>query len=235
MSNWHTDLPLGLPSDFDWSLVRTPDDAVSLICHLPNQDRGKAALALHQHRALVGDRAAYSGIMAAWDHDHVETFAAFGSQDAFASALLDVAPAPRRPRKQTMRCWRGVAVKTDAAAAAFGVSWTRNRDIACWFAFRFALLNLRPFVFRCDIDPGAIVALHNDRGEREVLVDPSQLRGEQIFIDGTDCYCDQFDPDSRAPNSLLNMWHEAAQRNSRRMRSREKQRVARQLHPRSMD
>jgi hypothetical protein len=127
-----------------------------------------------------------------------------------------------------MRCWRGIAVeKANPVDAAFGVSWTRNRDVACWFAFRFvdALPKLRPFVFRCDVDPDAITVLHNDRDEREVLVDPSMLWGERIYIEGTDCHCGQLDPDSRAPDDPLAMWLEAAQRLSRRRRSRELKRL----------
>jgi hypothetical protein len=170
-------------------------------------------------------------MMASWDHDHAVTIDAFGSQEEFASALREVAPVTRRPRRRAMRCWRGIAVETaNPVDAAFGVSWTTNRDVACWFAFQFVgrpdeQPDLRPFVFRCDIDPDAILVVHNDRDEREVLVDPSRLWGERIYVEGTDWHCGQLDPDSRAPNDLLAIWRDAAQRLSRRRRSREMQRL----------
>jgi hypothetical protein len=55
---WLRGLPFGLPEDFDYSLVRTADDAVDLIITLPNRDRGRAAVGLHKHRHVVGHRVA---------------------------------------------------------------------------------------------------------------------------------------------------------------------------------
>ena len=95
--NWLYDLPSGLPSNFDYSLVRTTDDACSMIWRLPNADRGKAAAELYDAREVVGHAVAYEGLMAAWDHDHGHVLAEFGDDQFFADALSDVAPPLRLP------------------------------------------------------------------------------------------------------------------------------------------
>lgn len=54
-SNWLDGLERGLPDDFDFCLVRTVDNARSLMLRLPNADRGIAAYLLF-HRALYNGR-----------------------------------------------------------------------------------------------------------------------------------------------------------------------------------
>jgi hypothetical protein len=51
---WLTSLVGGLPADFDYGMIRSADDARSLIPILPGHDRGAAARGLHGHRWLVG-------------------------------------------------------------------------------------------------------------------------------------------------------------------------------------
>ena len=55
---WLTRLVGGLPADFDYGVIRSADDARSLILMLPSHDRGMAARGLHDHRWLVGRDAA---------------------------------------------------------------------------------------------------------------------------------------------------------------------------------
>jgi hypothetical protein len=89
---WLASLIGGLPADFDYSVIRSVDDARLLILTLPSHDRGTAARGLHGHRWLVGRDAAYRGIMTAWDHDERDTIDAFGSPSQLIAALKDVAP-----------------------------------------------------------------------------------------------------------------------------------------------
>jgi hypothetical protein len=166
-SNWLDNLFLGLPPKFDYSLVRTADDACNMMFTLPNADRGTAAVKLYEARDVVGHDVAYQGLMAAWDHDHGHVLAAFGEDQSFVDCLSDVAPPLNLPNP--VRLWRGVEMMKDEdpASGASSVSWTRSHDVACWFAFRFE--KPRPFVFRVDLNPNCVVALHHHRGEREVL------------------------------------------------------------------
>lgn len=175
-SAWADRLPLGFPNNFDFSVVRTIADAETLICALPNSDRGEAAKKLYEHRK-IGKRVAYCGLILAWEHDHEELISAFGSEEELAAALRDVS-APSR-RKKPVRAWRGI----NNTRGAFGMSWTTDRDIACWFAMRYLEHRPTPSVLVCDLYPEAIVTEHNGRHEWELIVDPIELATLDVFLD----------------------------------------------------
>jgi hypothetical protein len=174
---WRNTIYLGLPEGFDFSNIRTVGDAFHLIVSLPNSQRGIAAKRLYEHRDIVGRRVAYRGLIEAWQHDHAAVRLAFGSDIAFAAALRDVAPA--RTSEKRIIAWRG----TDHVDAAFGESWTTNRDVACWFAIHSSRKTKTPFVFRCVLDPEDIVIQYNGRKEHELIVDPAQLVFAVVTID----------------------------------------------------
>jgi len=97
----------GLPDDFNFACIRCERDAELLMGTLPNRDRGEAAVGLF--RALgapLDKRVVYSGLLAAWDHDHCEVLSAFGDQQAFADALRTVAEPSSR--KKPVQAWRGI-------------------------------------------------------------------------------------------------------------------------------
>jgi hypothetical protein len=170
-TSWHDRLPYGLPRGFDYNLIRTANDAMKLIIALPNRDRGTAAKALYRRRKILGEKVAHSGLIEAWQHDHVEVTSAFGGRSEFVQALRTVS-APSE-RKRMVRAWRGVS----DLDAAYGLSWTTDRDTACWFAMRHYERHQTPFVFFCNLGPDAIAAEYNGRNERELIVDPTSLFG----------------------------------------------------------
>ena len=223
--NWLYDLPSGLPSNFDYSLVRTTDDACSMIWRLPNADRGKAAAELYDAREVVVHAVAYEGLMAAWDHDHGHVLAEFGDDQFFADALSDVAPPLRLPNP--IRLWRGVEIAEgeDPTCAATCVSWTRSRDVACWFAFRFE--RPRPFVFRVDLDPCCVIAVHHHRREREVLVNPEALGWGPVVLDGSQIKLESLEPDATAPDHLIERWRRRCEQERERRRTRRAQQLER--------
>lgn len=175
--SWEDGLPFGLPSNFDFDVVRTVGDAATLLFKLPNSHRGEAAKSLYEHRRIGGKRVAYRGLILAWEHDHQELISAFDSEEALAAALREVSPPSRR--KKPVRAWRGI----DNIRGALGMSWTTDRDIACWFAMRQFAYRPTPCVLVCDLYPQAIVAEHNGRGECELIVDPIELETHAIFLD----------------------------------------------------
>jgi hypothetical protein len=162
--HWLEGLEFGLPDDFDFTVVKTKDDAASLMFRLPNADRGQAGRGLFDHRQTVGSDVAFSGLMDLWDHDHGQVAGAFGCVEYFLDALRIVAPPTRR--KRPLRVWRGV----DCVAGIAGPSWTTNRDVACWFAMRYAPVT--PLVATCVLLPDDVIAEHNGRGESEVITSP---------------------------------------------------------------
>jgi hypothetical protein len=209
---WLDGLPFGLPKDFDYSLIRTADDAFSFMAALPNRDRGRAAAGLHKHRHVVGPRVAHAGMMAAWDHDHREMHEAFGDQLKLADALRDTAPPITR--KKRLRVWRGIFVdKGDPSDAVIGLSWTRNRDVACWFAMRWHGCNpaLRPFVFEMVAEPAEIIAFHNGRSEFEAIIHPLAIDADcTCWIEGENISVNQLD--GRAPDVAVERWRRSFER-----------------------
>jgi hypothetical protein len=63
--------------------------------------------------------------------------------------------------------YRG-ASDTDAKTAAKGVSWTTNRDVACWFAYRYR--SEQPIVLCAHVDASEVVYYEDNRYEQEVIL-----------------------------------------------------------------
>lgn len=217
--HWSHGLPYGLPDNFDFDVVRTKDDVETLLFTLPNRDRGIAARAVWEQRKQVGNAVAYAALMEAWDHDDRVLVEAFETMDVFAAALRAVAPPLKR--KRSLKVWRGVAVlKAHPGPAAIGLSWTRSRDVACWFATQHRGIGdvpgIRPFVFTATLDPAAIIAFHNARPEQEVLVDPAALDTEHemggLLVDGMASCSIALEPDAVGPPDVLERWRIAGLR-----------------------
>jgi hypothetical protein len=224
---WLRDLSGGLPPDFDYGVIRSVADAKALILVLPNCDRGQAAVGLHRNRLSIGVGATYLGIMAAWDHDHRETVDAFGSIEQFIGALRDVAPPLDLQAPKHMEIWRGAVVdRDDALRCAIGLSWTRSRSVACWFALHGYVPALQPslvpVVLHANLDQSAIVAKHKARAEQEVIVDVNRLclANGTVSLDGANIslggirFAD-FDPDGTAVAQLIARWRLASARYER--------------------
>lgn len=60
-----------------------------------------------------------------------------------------------------------------------GMSWTRSMDIAVWFAKRF---DRNGSVYECTAPPDAVLAMLDDRGEQEVILDPEPLTITQLEV-----------------------------------------------------
>jgi hypothetical protein len=205
----------GLPDDFDFGLIRTKDDAMSLIWMLPNRDRGVAALRLFQALGAPLDKqVVYCGLMSAWEHDHDAVLSAFGDEHAFASALRTVAPPFRR--KRPLWAWRGVS----SPQAAYGISWTTDRDVACWFAMRFRECHNSPLVFVANMPSHVIITEHKARSEGELLVDPDELCWLRVVLDdgrpeGGDIGVDELLSGQLPSQSALDDWQLAFERRTR--------------------
>jgi hypothetical protein len=151
--------------------------ARSLVYALPSKLRGDLAVVLYFTAPVAAFRAA---LRAAWIHDHAYVVHAVGS-----AAIVGERPRSRlyamfRRAKfplpdglpPVVRIWRGApgGLPRDAAR---GVSWTLNRDTACWFALwpRHIGLSVRgpAFVLTAEV-PRSSLLFHNDaRGEQEVV------------------------------------------------------------------
>jgi len=144
----------------------------------PNHLRGAIAVLLYLDAPLASLRAY---LEAAWLHDHrhvMETAnTATRLRAMFRRASYPVPPGLPDP----VRLYRGASALSQKAAAR-GYAWTWDRDVACWFATRFAEANGRPLVLTADVPLSRVSLFTNERGEREALV----IGGcPEAVVDGT--------------------------------------------------
>lgn len=78
---------------------------------------------------------------------------------------------------------RGITVYRGCTSAGKrGVSWTLDSERAAWFARRFKLAG--EHVYAAEVPPSGVLAVLDDRGEGEVVVDPRGLRNLRQLPDG---------------------------------------------------
>jgi hypothetical protein len=150
------------------ALAGDEEAAESIMYAAPNEYRGLCALALYLNEAPVPCLRA--GLMAAWNHDYEYVLQAFAHpkrrilKAAFRAAEI---PIPELPPVVTI--WRGGSRVTPSVLRR-GLSWTLNRDVACWFAVGYMRAGEGPVVIRAEVPREAIVAYDDGRDEREVVV-----------------------------------------------------------------
>ena len=179
------------------------DAAFSLGCALENHKRGAVAVAMWRSKVPVEAFRVYLSMT--WGHDHRYVIEAAKTRRTLGYMFRYAAfPLPAEiPDVATV--WRGSSALTLDKAKA-GYSWTTDRDIACWFAMRFADRNGSPLVLAADIAKCDIALFTNDRGESEaVLMRPPAARVDGDVSDWSACYLRQqkaMDADRKAmPNS----------------------------------
>jgi hypothetical protein len=143
-------------------------DAASNLCAaLPGYQRGLVARAMWTAKAPVVAYRAFLGD--AWDRDQAEVIAAaetrhrLGFMFRYAAFVLPV-EAPER-----VAVWRGVSGISFWAAVP-GYSWTTCRDVACWFAMRYAGPTRLPLVITASVRKDCIARFHNGGNEREITL-----------------------------------------------------------------
>ena len=133
---------------------------------------GERAFAVIEHAAEMDDRAYWRAVRVAWSDSDRTRFALW--REVFT------APRPRRADlmddderaelarlPERIEVYRGV---TDWNRRA-GISWTLDREMAAWFARRFAFSSAGVVVAGTVLKE-RVVALIDDRAEREVIVWP---------------------------------------------------------------
>ena len=154
------------------------DAAFSLSVALSNDKRGAVAVAMW--RAKVRREAFRKFFSSVWNHDHRHVIAAAQTRRTLSYMFRYAAfPIPDEV-PDVIRVWRGTS-KLNLDEAQQGYSWTNDRDIACWFAMRFADINGSPLVLAADVSRADIALFTNDRQESEVLlIKPPRA----VWIDG---------------------------------------------------
>lgn len=157
-----------------------------LACTLENHKRGAVAVAMWRTKVPVPAYRVY--LSAAWEHDHryvidaAQTRRTLGYMFRYAAFPLP-AEIP-----DVLTVWRGTS-SLPIDVARTGHSWTTDRDMACWFAMRFADHNGSPLVLAADVAKSDIALFTNDRSESEaVLMRPPAARIDGDVSDWNACY-----------------------------------------------
>ena len=64
----------------------------------------------------------------------------------------------------------------------------------------------RPFVYRVDLAPYSVIALHHSRREREALINVEALEYHSVVLDGSKVTLEDLAPDKDAPDDLIARW-----------------------------
>jgi hypothetical protein len=147
------------------------DAAESFIFHLPNPDRGRLV-------AWVFTVPGYSQaikqtvLATAWEHDHLHVAQAAGSMRRLLS-WFKKARFPKSHLPERFPVWRGTSYQslTDARK---GLSWSVDKDTACWFALRRVpeAKKSTALVLRRDITRDEVLFHREERQENEIVLAP---------------------------------------------------------------
>ncbi|MBH1978488.1 MAG: hypothetical protein I8H67_08975 [Comamonadaceae bacterium] len=141
--------------------------AFSLSVALSNDKRGAVAVAMW--RAKVRREAFRMYFSSVWEHDHRYVIDAAQTRRTLGYMFRYAAfPIPAE-LPDVVTLWRGTS-KLAIAEAREGHSWTTERDVACWFAMRFADINGSPLVLSADVAKSDIALFTNARKESEALL-----------------------------------------------------------------
>jgi hypothetical protein len=196
------DLPDHATADFD--RVRSGDDApndildreraagAELIFSCPNDMRGMVATWLY-YRYRAGDVAQSiyrEALNAAWSLDHHQVRQFVRNNRLRLRSMFQQAgfPVPKEMPDQ-VNIWRGGA-GLSASAIQRGISWTTDRDVACWFAThwgtnRFSLC-AEALVIKATVPKSLLVIPWNERRESEAIFFDGQKAQIVVHGDATD-------------------------------------------------
>ncbi|MBK9442039.1 MAG: hypothetical protein IPN53_12290 [Comamonadaceae bacterium] len=176
---------------FEYEFARAAFDgdmeaACQLSFRLNNDKRGAVAVAMW--RAKVPANAFREYLLPVWDHDHRHLIEAAKTRRTLAYMFRYAAFPMPAELPDVVTVWRGSSALTFNEART-GHAWTTDRDVACWFAMRFAEHNGSPLVLTADIAKRDIALFTNERSESEaVLMRPPAARIDGDVSDWTECY-----------------------------------------------
>ena len=166
----------------EWEYVQAAFDgdvnaAGMLSVSLSNDKRGHVAVAMW--RAKIKRDAFQNYLSCIWSHDHRYVIAAAQTRRTLGCMFRYAAFPLPTDLPDTVTVWRGSSHQSFADTKT-GYSWTTDRNLACWFAMRFAHRGSH-LVLTADIEKRNISLFTNERKESEaVLMRPPAV----VKIDG---------------------------------------------------
>ena len=153
-----------------------PEAASSVVNSAPNEQRGHIVRAFFE--LGIPTKAFREALISAWDHDHVFLFEALGSNRRSFNKVFRYADFEKSHLPSRFTIYRGGY--GEFFDQAWGISWTRNRDCACWFAMRRANPKAAPIVLRREVTRRGVLAHVDTRNEDEIIV----AGVSHTFVDG---------------------------------------------------
>ena len=151
--------------------------AFSLCVAAGDASRGILAVSFWQYKAPVP---VYRVLLSsAWDHNHREVIAGAGNLRTLRAMFRYAAFPLPSDMPEVVRVWRGTSYLSEKESAK-GYSWTISKDVACWFAMRFADKNTNPLVLAADVLKSEILLYNDERSEQEAVI----LKTPAYWIDG---------------------------------------------------
>jgi hypothetical protein len=93
------------------------------------------------------------------------------------------------PPQKEFRLYRGSS-RINSFAKIKGYSWTRNLELAHWYAMRYPELGC-PFIFTTTVSEDSILFYTNERGEDEFVLDPKNVNAIHLE-DGAQKIADKY-------------------------------------------
>jgi hypothetical protein len=142
--------------------------AENLSFALENSMRGLVAVGMWRAKVPV---AAYRAFLSSvWEHDHDEVIAAAANKQQLRHMFRYAAFPLPSDLPDVVTVWRGTSGQPFKEARKTGYSWTTDRDMACWFAMRFADNYGYPLVLTANVSKSDIVLFSNERCESEAVI-----------------------------------------------------------------
>ena len=156
------------------------EQAGELALLVKSHKKGYVAVKLYESKVPPQAFAAY--LDGAWSNTHAAVIRSAGSR-ARLSRLFEYAEFEiPETLPETVTCWRGTS-HVSVTQAKRGISWSISRDVAAWFATRFADSHPRSkaLLLKTTIPKSHILYYSDGRQEKEVaLVRPPQV----VVVDG---------------------------------------------------
>ena len=109
-----------------------------------------------------------------WAYDYRVLWKACGARRSVFRKLLRAAKFDKSHLPKSLDIWRGGVIPPsgDWYDVAVGISWTRNRDAACWFAilYRGNRIKGEPVVLKRTIERRDVLAHITSRGDEDEIV-----------------------------------------------------------------
>ncbi len=122
----------------------------------------------------------------AWDHDYTVLWKACGARRSVFRKLFRAAKFDKSHLPKSLDIWRGGVIPPsgDWYDVEVGISWTRNRDAACWFAiiYRGNRIKGEPIVLKRTIERRHVLAHITNRGDEDEIVTTTTRR---TVVDGS--------------------------------------------------